>query len=121
MLGLCDELAHHGLDHSHVAIQKTAQRPGQQRQPKVLGKAKQHHTQHRTGESQEKHGLAADPIGQRPPKTSSQGFCKGKGRHKNAGEEGYILLGKDMKSLNHRKGYGEYRGQRHRLRQAAYC
>lgn len=67
MLWVDGDLADHGLDHTHVTIQKSADCPTEESDPEVTGKAQEKQGKHGAKAAKEKHRLTTYPIRQSAP------------------------------------------------------
>ncbi len=60
---LADELPHHGLDDTDVAVEETADGAANQGDPEVGGETDHDHAEHGSQTAEEQDGFAADAIG----------------------------------------------------------
>jgi hypothetical protein len=111
MLGFVDQLAHHGLDHSNIAIKNATQCPSNQSKPVVGGETDDEERDQGTGTAKEQNWLPSQTIRQSAPEHASQGLRESEGRDEDAREESSILIVADMEILNKLPSVGEDGGK----------
>lgn len=121
MLRLADQLTDHGLNHTNVAIQGSAEDSTNQCYPNVGGKSEDDHAEHGASAAYEQDWLSPNTVRESSPIHAHHGLREREGRDEQARVGGGIFLVANLESLHELPGIGKDRSESDGFREANNC